>query len=209
MGITKTIVQGSTMAQRAAEILAYLQDKASSFFDSITADNDGNISCVVSGVTALYLPYESSEKLRIEIANGDSFEDYYSGEVKFTTLYDSTNAVMLKTNKWTIAISKNNNNHTVIAATIQSGSSDSTIGYRFADIVDGIEITTTFGEASDYKETISKESPMTAFLPVVFDSGFYSEWLLTTPYSEYVGTSGILTSGGTQYGYDGAIAIKG
>lgn len=209
MALTKYLVHGSTMAQRADEILEFLQTHATDYFDTISADEDGNITCYVGEVPALYLPYENDEKLKVTIANDDSFEDYYAGEVVFSVIYYSSHGIMLKSTNWTIAIGKNNNGHTVIVFPAQSGSANTTIGYRFADIVDGIAITTTFGESSDYKETISKTTPMTAIIPTVFDSGFYCDGLLLTIYSEYPGISGILTIGDTQYGYDGAVALRG
>lgn len=209
MALTKYLVHGSTMAQRAEEILEFLQTNATEYFDTISADEDGNITCYVGDIPALFLPYQSGKKLKVTISNDDSFEDYYAGEVVFSVIYYSSHGIMMKSANWTIAISKNNNNHTVIVFPSQSGASSTTIGYRFADIVDGIEITTTFGEASDYKETISKTTPMTAIIPIVFDSGYYCDGLLLTIYSEYPAISGILTIGDTQYGYDGAVALRG
>lgn len=209
MALQKYLVHGSTMAQRAVEILDWLQTNATDYFDTISADADGNITCYVGDIPALFLPYDSAKKLKVTIANDDSFQDYYAGEVVFSTIYYSEYGIMLKSANWTIAISKNNIGHTVIVFPSQSGSANTTIGYRFADIVDGVAITTTFGESSDYKETISKTTPMTAIIPTVFDSGYYCENLVLTIYSEYPGISGILSIGDTQFGYDGAIALRG
>lgn len=212
MSIIKTIFTGTTQAQRAAEMLSYLQTYAADYFDSITkVQSSDNIGCYIDDVEVLLLPYSSGAYLKIGLVNGAYMETFSAGEVAFTIAYRSENGVMLKNNSTTLVISKNDIGHTVLCTSLHLGSESSgTSGYRFADTVDGVNITTPFGVASSRYSTIAKSAALTATVPAVFDSGHYSEGLCITPYSEYVGIGGILTtSGGIQYAYDGAIALKG
>ena len=212
MGIIKTIFTGATQAQRAAEMLSYLQTYAAGYFDSIEkVQLYDDIGCYIDGVEVLLLPYRSGAYLKIGLVNGTYIENFSTGEVAFTTAYRSENGIMLKNSSATLVISKNDIGHTVLCTSLHLGSeSGGTSGYRFADAVDGVAVTTPFGVASNRFSTIAKSAPLTATVPAIFDSGHYSEGLCITPYSEYVGIGGILTtSGGIQYAYDGAIALKG
>lgn len=212
MSIIKTIITGATQAQRAAEVLDYLQTYAADYFDSIEKGQVyDDISCYIDGVEVLRLPYGSNHGLKIGLTNG-TYLEAGSSEVQFTAAYRSPNGIMLKGNTGRIVvISKNEIGHTVLCTVMHMDSEPSgTSGYRFADVVDGVGVTAPFGTASSYHGTIAHSASLTALVPAAFDSGHYSEGLAITPYSEYAGTSGILTtSGGIQYAYDGAIALKG
>ena len=211
MSIIKTLITGNTTAQRAAEVLSYLQTYAADYFDSIEKDQSyDDISCYIDDVEVLRLPYGSNQGLKIGLTNG-TYLVSGSSEVQFTTAYRSPNGIMLKGNTGRIVvISKNEIRHTVLCTVAHMESESSgTAGYRFADVVDGVGITTPFGVSSSYYGTIAHSASLTALVPAVFDSGHYSEGLCVTPYSEYAGTGGIFTINGTQYAYDGAIALKG
>lgn len=211
MAVIKTVFTGTTTEQRAAEMLAYLQANASGFFDSITADATGNISCIIDGITALYLPYPTGN-ITITIKNGGTISDYSSGVIAFSVGYHSTYGIMLISNERTFAVAKNDLGHTVIAGILRTSSNSSSYGVRFADFSDGVSITTPWGynnSTSGAKTVFSRSADLTAVVPCVFAGGHYSEGLCITPFSEYAGSAGILNLNGVQYGYDGGLALKG
>lgn len=211
MAVIKTVFTGTTTEQRAAEMLAYLQANASGFFDSITADETGNISCIIDGITALYLPYPTGN-YTFTIKNGNTFSDVGSGVIPFKVGYHSTYGILLQSNDRTCAVAKNELGHTVLVGIFKTTSASSSFGYRFADFTDGASITTPWkynNSATEAKTVCARPADLTAIVPCVFSGGHYSEGLCITPFSEYAGSAGILDLNGVQYGYDGALALRG
>ncbi len=211
MAVIKTVFTGTTTEQRAAEMLAYLQANASGFFDSITADATGNISCIIDSITALYLPYPTGN-YTFTIKNGETFSDVGSGVITFNVGYHSTYGILLQSNDRTCAVAKNELGHTVLVGIFKTTSSSSSFGYRFADFTDGTIIKAPWGynnAAAAAKTVCARSADLTAIVPCVFSGGHYSEGLCVTPFSEYAGSAGILDLNGVQYGYDGALALKG
>lgn len=211
MAVIKTVFTGTTTEQRAAEMLAYLQANASGFFDSITADETGNISCVIDNVTALYLPYPTGN-YTFAIKNGTTFSDFNSGAILFNVGYHSTYGILLQGDTRTCAVAKNELGHTVLVGIFRTTSNSSSYGYRFADFTDGTIINAPWGynhSAAEAKTVCARSADLTAIVPCVFSGGHYSEGLCVTPFAEYAGSPGLLDLNGTQYGYDGALALKG
>lgn len=212
MAITKTIFTGSTSAQRSAEMLAYLQANAANFFDDITADSNGNISCTIDGVTAILLPYVSGTYLTVKLKNDVSIQAKFSNDMEFVKGYHSSNGIMLTGKGVTIAVSVNNAGSPVIAVKFRTDSTNGYYSYNFGDFSQGVTWTHPWignTDSGSVESLVAKSAALTVFVPCVFDSALYSESLGITPYSEYAKTECILDLNGVQYAYDGALALKG
>ena len=73
MAISKKTFTGTTLEAQSAEMLAWLTENAAEYFDSITADSSGNISCKIGGDPALDLGFSGSVPLyTVYLQNGVS-----------------------------------------------------------------------------------------------------------------------------------------
>lgn len=75
--------------------------------------------------------------------------------------------------------------------------------FMAADMINSDKIDTT-----NFKSTRTKLCDITALAPLCFPSGTYAPKVFVTPYSQYVGYTGIIDLNGTKYAYDGYVALE-
>lgn len=74
MAIEKTMFTGQTLAAQKSELLAYLQENAADYFDTIEADASGNISCYVGETVALLIGMDGTTARKVTLANDNAVQ---------------------------------------------------------------------------------------------------------------------------------------
>lgn len=225
MAIVKTTFTGTTLADNAPEVLSYLQTNATDYFDSITADEGGNVSCIIDGVTVLYLGFDGTAVTSISLANGTSVSATDSGTTYYTKAYKTSNGIMLvDAGGRNIVICKSNHDTTSIIACIRSGSISSTSHYLyFGDIANNATWYHPLSSKSTAKYVRDSyvmvyAAEFTSLTNVILGDGgtLAKNVYMTSPYTEReasaAGSPNIivqqLTINNKNYLYDGLIAIE-
>ena len=232
MAIVKTTFTGATLAAQAPELLAYLQANASGFFDEITADGDGNISCYVGDTIALLIGMDGTTTRKITLANGAYVETVgvVSADNPRSVTFDyakkigagtgTANGILLvaksaflnsiDAGKMTFFITKNETGDTCIFGYIQTTTSAaSTATYFFADIKNDNTIFKPLSSTSYAgRSALSKTMTTTALTPVVFNGGHYAPKAYIATFNQYALTECDLNIGGKSYISDGVCVLS-
>lgn len=87
MGLSCKYFNGSASTSQKTEVLEWIQNNASDYFDTITADDYGTISCTIDGVLALKFGFTSSNS-RLKIYKmSDSETPAYTSTATETNKY--------------------------------------------------------------------------------------------------------------------------
>ena len=229
MAIVKTMFVGTTLAAQASELLTYLQANTNAFFDTISADSDGNISCYVGETAALIIGMDGTTTRKVTLKNGASIEvsstaGTSAGTVPKSTLFryakKTANGVLLVTYAGTIGgsevgatttfITKNENGDTVIYGYFQTtNNSTNTATYFFADIDNDTTIFTPLtNTAYVNRGQLSHSAPTTALTPVIFSGGHYAPKAYIATFNQFALTECDININGRSYASDGVCVLS-
>ncbi len=226
MSIIKTVFTGSTLAAQQSELLNYLETNATDYFDEISADSSGNISCYVGETVALLIGMDGTTARRVTLTNGTYVEltSVTTASNPRSALFKcgkkTANGILLvaassmigsyNAGSTTIFITRNENNETCILGYFQeTNNQSSTATYFFADIKNDNSIfkpltNTTYSNLSQ----LSRSAPMTALTPVIFNGGHYAPKAFVTTFNQFALTEADLSINGKSYTTDGVIALE-
>jgi hypothetical protein len=225
MAIEKTIFTNSTLSTQAPELLAYLQQNAAQYFDEITADASGNISCTYDGVTALLIGMDGTTQRKVTLANG-TYAQCYTSASATTTLSEvfeygkvAAGGVMLATKPMKVLgsnvgrmfffITKNEHDDTVIFGLMFTGESSTLLTYYFADIHNDATIFKPLdGVAKTAVSQLSHDAPLTALTRVIFSGGHYAPKAYINTFSQFALTEADLNINGKSYASDGICSLE-
>lgn len=219
MAIGKYYFNQITPEENAADVLAWLQENAADYFDEFSKTtphtNDWRITCKVGDTAALEFntsynaPSSTYPNLIITLENGATDEsangadEYAYDTVKYA--FKTSGGICLYINdSRMIFITKSSENTTAvyvkwIAWNYTNGDA---VAFRAADLINSQAICTTCFEQK------TEQNDITELAPLVFPRGTFAPNLYFTPYSQYVGQTGIIDVNGTRYVYDGYVAMK-
>lgn len=217
MAIVKTIFVGTTLATQKEELLEYLQTNAADYFDEITADADGNISCKVGNTVALMIGMDGTTKRRVILSSGNYIETAGAGAISAPFSYGkkTANGLLLRTyaielngtgvGAMFLFICKNENGDTCIFGDFKTGvSSGSSTTYFTADIKNDSTILKLIdGDNTSARSSLSKSATVTALTPLIFSNGHYAPKAFFGTFNQYALTECDLNINGKSYVSDG------
>ena len=220
MAIVKTVFDVSSLALNAADVFAFLNANKSGWFDSVTQDASGNITCTADGVDCLELGLDGSKRnITITAANNTTAHDdatNYHWEYGYVTskgimLYSKRQGTYVAGRDISVFITKNDSGDIAIVS-IWEGYSSNQMDFVVADIFNG-SVTYLYDGSSVLIATNPAPimpSGVTTFTPIALTTGgtSYTPDLFFTLFAQYRFTPSVLTIGGTQYVYDGRIALR-
>lgn len=223
MSIVKTTFTGSTLNAQKTEVLSYLQANAAEYFDEITADSNGNISCMVGETTALLIGMDGATRRKVTLANGSSIAVGDSQDSNWSTLFrygkKTSKGVMLvtapgvkqgaTTGPIILFISKNENGDTCILGTMPVGAYNTPTEYFGADIKNDASIYAYIsGVAWSARSQLSRSAPVTALTPAIFSGGHYAPNVFLTTFNQFALTEADLNINSVSYATDGVMALQ-
>lgn len=229
MAIVKTAFTGQTLAAQAPELLAYLQENAADYFDTIEADASGNISCYVGETVALLIGMDGTTTRQVTLANGqyirmDTNAASTSGILPYKTLFSYakklTNGILLVTaagsiqnlnvGKASFFITKNELNDTIIAGYMQTtNTASNTATYFGADIKNDATIYNYIrGVSWENRSQLSRSSPITALTPAIFSGGHYAPKAYIATFNQFALTECDININGKSYASDGVCMLS-
>ena len=219
MAIVKTVFDVSSQALNAADVFAFLNANKSGWFDSVTQDTSGNITCTVDGVDCLKLGFDGSKRnITITTANNTTGTDNntnYRWEYGYVTskgimLYSKRQAANVVNRDISLFITKNDSGDIAIVS-IWDGYNSNQAVFVVADIFNG-DVTQIYNGTVLTANDPFPISPsgVTTFTPIALTNNniSYTPDLFFTLFSQYCYIPSVLTIGGTQYVYDGRIALR-
>lgn len=220
MAITKTVFTATTQAGNAAEVYAFLNANKAGYFDSVTQDESGNITCTVGGVDCLKLGFDGNAKsVRITAANGTVSQnnwgvrrwEYAYATSKGLWLYSNILVGYVSPNPVSVFITKTDTDDTAIVAVYDADSSQNE-SFVTADVLNN-SVVVRYTGAGIYSSNAAKiifTSGVTTLTQIPLTTGgvSYTPYLYFTQFSQYPFIPSILTVGTTQYVYDGRIALR-
>ena len=223
MAIVKTTFTGQTLAAQASELLAYLQENAADYFDTIEADASGNISCSVGETVALLLGMDGTTARKVTLANGNSVQCVNGSFVSTNAALwqyakKTANGVLLvsvalmnsSTNygKTVFFITKNEGGDTCIVGAVTNGEiSHVQRTYFFADIKNDSTIFTPVSNVADFS-TLSRSMTATSLTPVVFNGGHYAPKAYIATFNQFALTECDISINGKSYASDGVCVLS-
>lgn len=216
MAIIKTTFSAITQAGNASEVLAWLQSNASEYFDSITADASGNITCMIGDTPAIKLGFDGTTKTSFTLKNGVSMTHYYARTTEFfkAAIKTSKGIHLIPNNEEyhsinELFICKSDAGTTAFLSKFQYG--DYTYGntYHSADFENSPSIMNFTYTDGNNNYVVDKSIPAscTSLAHVVFDGGFFAPDLFIVPFSQFVDTRCIYSIGNKKYSSNGFIAL--
>lgn len=207
MAITRTDFTGTTQAANAPEVLAWLQANAAEYFDTIAADENGNVSCKIGETTVLLLGFDGNTSSQVTLINGTSITHHEKND-RFTYAIKTSNGVYLNSyNFGSVFITKSNKGTTAVAWNFKTSMDN--YGYLFADFTYSPDFYRPIAGSWDVaRNTWVHAAPLTALTPAVFNGGCYAPNLFITTLSEYTLIKCIFSIDGTEYASDGVLALK-
>ena len=145
MAITKTVFDVSSQALNAADVFAFLNANKSGWFDSVTQDASGNITCTADEVDCLKLGFDGSMRnITITAANNTTGTDNnttYRWEYGYVTskgimLYSKRQAANVVNRDISLFITKNDSGDIAIVS-IWDGYNSNQAVFVVADIFNG------------------------------------------------------------------------
>lgn len=219
MAIVKTTFTGQTLAAQKAELLAYLQENAADYFDTIEADSGGNISCYVGETVALLIGMDGTTARKVTLANNNAIQSYSGSYANpNTTLWQyakkTANGVLLVSasmnayGKIIYFITKNENGETCIMGAVTHGDrSSNPRSYFFADIKNDTTIFTPLSNVGDFS-TLSRSMTTTSLTPVVFNGGHYAPKTYIATFNQFALTECDVNINGKSYASDGVCMLS-
>ena len=219
MAIVKTTFIGQTLAAQASELLAYLQENAADYFDTIEADANGNISCYVGETVALLIGMDGTTARKVTLANGNAVQSVngsYASPNAALWQYakKAANGVLLVSasmgeyGKVVFFITKNENGETCITGAMTNGDrSGSPLTYFFADIKNDTTIFTPIVNVADFS-TLSRSMTATSLTPVVFNGGHNAPKLFIATFNQFALTECDVNINGKSYASDGVCVLS-
>lgn len=214
MAIVKTTFTGQTLAAQATELLAYLQANAADYFDTISADESGNITCYVGETAALLIGMDGTTTRKVTLKNGNNIQCNLSSAFSLLWSYakKTANGVLLVSANTTIVflITKNENDDTCIIgnlATVNAVSNN--LSYFFADIKNDSSIFTPVSNVSRSGfSALSKSAATTSLTPAIFNSGHYVPKMYVATFNQFALTECDININGKSYASDGVCMLS-
>lgn len=219
MAIVKTTFIGQTLAAQKPELLAYLQENAADYFDTIEADSSGNISCYVGETVALLIGMDGTAARKVTLVNNNAIQAYsgsYANPNAALWQYakKTANGVLLVSvslgdhGKVIFFITKNENGETCIMGSVTHGDRGSNPrSYFFADIKNDTTIFTPLLNVGDFS-TLSRSMATTALTPVVFNGGHYAPKAYIATFNQFALTECDISINGKSYASDGVCILS-
>lgn len=226
MAIVKTIFTGQTLEAQAPALLAYLQANATNYFDTITADENGNVSCYVGETAALLFGMDGTTTRKVSLSNGqyvettaEASESNTARTVLIKYAKKTSNGIMivtkdtkcsnLDTGAITLVISKDESGDTCIIGRIQAGTQSSDLIHVFAaDIKNDATIFKPLITNKAGLGGLSHQAPISAFTSVGFTSAHYAPKVFFTTFSQFAAVECDVTKNGKSYATDGYFALS-
>lgn len=226
MAIVKTIFTGQTLAAQKPELLAYLQENAADYFDTIEADASGNISCYVGSTVALFISMDGTSSRKVSLANGVYVETTlgasdsntartvtfkYAKKTSYGVMLVSNNTKCLAASTGPIVfiITKDESGDTVIIGRIQTGTEGSHYITMFsADIKNDATMFKPITNTSlSGIEPFSQQANISAFTCVGCTSAHYAPKAFFTTFNQFAHIECDLSLNGKSYASDGYFAL--
>ena len=208
MAINKTIFTADRVAQKG-EIFNWLKANAEDYFDEISQNADGNISCRLESGAELLFMFDTSAaicKITSKTQQSASIFSSSSGNAYTKAGIVTSNGIMLISNagssslKNIMIISKTNNGSTAILTFHRESSGVSNQQNYFIDLDNDSECLT--------KNFQIISVPATSLAPVCFASGNYCEHVFMTLFSQFTNSSCIMQINDKKYAYGGYLALE-
>lgn len=207
MAINKTIFTADRTAQKG-EIFNWLKANAEDYFDEISQNADGNISCrLENGAELLFMFDTSTTVYKIISKTGNTQGIYANVSAPYTEAgIVTSNGIMLISYSFAstdniVIISKTNSGATSVSAYGKTSSSINTLFQAFIDLDNDVNwMTKNFQTIFD--------TPVTSLAPVCFASGNYCEHVFMTIFSQFVNSPCIMQINGKKYAYGGYLALE-
>lgn len=223
MSIIKTTFTGSTLNAQKTEVLNYLQANAADYFDEITADSNGNISCMVGETTALLIGMDGATQRKVTLANGSYIAVGSAQDTNWSTLFrygkKTSKGVMLITAAGTkqgattgpiiLFITKNETGDTCILGTMPKDAYNTPTTYFGADIKNDASIYAYISEVAwSARSQLSRSAPVTALTPAIFSGSHYAPNVFLATFNQFSLTEADLSINGVSYATDGVMALQ-
>ena len=227
MAIVKTTFTGQTLAAQATELLTYLQANAANYFDTISADGDGNITCYVGETAALLIGMDGTTTRKVTLANGQYIQttsgDTAGGNTVHAALFryakKTANGILLATNEGKVSavnagytfffIAKNENSDTCILGTLAAGTYQNPTYYFGADIKNDTSIYNYISNVTwANRAQLSHSAPVTALTPAIFSGGHYAPKAFIGTFSQFALTECDVNINGKSYASDGVCMLS-
>lgn len=217
MAIIKTVFDGMTAAQKSANMLAFLQANKTGYFDSVTADANGNISCYVGEICALKFGFDGSTKdIGFTLSNGVSVSSYTANPTAWAYGIKADGGIFLynvpSSNPTGVKLFIGRSDADTLAFAVTAAISSSSIRAFTIDFEGtGVFPILASGTFAELAGKVSTERAATSLCPLALDleTQRYTPKLFFVPFSQYQGQMCELTLGGKSYFYDGIFAMEG
>lgn len=220
MSIEKMIFQNTYSAGTAArdELLLWLQNNASDYFDEIVGYTDSELATAgikmkINNVDVIDISPSANKVTTIQLCNGATVAGY-DGTIRWGVAYKTNNGIVLfdttSDRNLPMFITKGVSGNTLCFTCVKT--SNSGFYYYGFDFVNGTTVYDLCGRFSSYQELRSKVGRVagaTSLTPIIFgEGGDYSEGLYLAAFTEsYASTRCIIDVNGVKYVFDGAIAL--
>lgn len=227
MAIEKTMFTGQTLAAQAPKLLAYLQENAADYFDTIEADASGNVSCYVGETVALLIGMDGTTTRQVTLANGQNIHttsgDTGGGNTMHAALFryakKMANGILLATAEGKILggnvgdtflfITKNELGDTCILGTLAAGTYQTPCFYFGADIKNDATIYNYISNVTwANRAQLSRSAPTTSLTPAIFSGGHYAPKAYIATFNQFALTECDVNINGKSYASDGVCMLS-
>lgn len=227
MAITKTMFTGTTLATQAAELLNYLQSNAADYFNEISADENGNVSCYVGDTVALLIGMDGTTTRKVTLSNGQNLQTTSGDTGGGNTMHAALFRYAKKTSKGVLLataegkkqgavvgctyffITKNEIGDTCILGTLAVGAYQTPTYYFGADIRNDASIYSYISNVSwANRVQLSRSAPVTALTPAIFSGGHYTPNAFIATFNQFALTECDLDISGKSYVSDGVCVLS-
>lgn len=223
MAISKTVFTGTSKSTQAPEVLTWMQANATNFFDSITANENGDITCTYDGTAALVLGFyynsadvgAATRDATLRLANGTTLATQASNLIWDYGVATSTGIILVSRGasndiKTYLYVTKTDKGNTAIFITCNT--TDNYGHFHGGDIKNSLNWADYFGRYDDIMTVVpvwSSSASLTTLTPVCIN-GYpaYTPNLYYMRFSEYPGIAGKLSINGSDYYSTGYLALK-
>lgn len=204
----------TTMLANYSEILAYLQANATDYFTSIAGDDDNHtITCNVGETAKLVLNFNSSNTFQstgytVYLENGTSYQARLS--VIGKAVKTSCGIMLFMRDDYTLTITKNNENTTVLIADayINPSGGSGLAAYDFLNSLAQTSVGGTTNSAAGLHSLVSAKAGHTTPVPFCFDGTTYTENAVLLLFNNLNNVACRINIDGEAYVCDGAVALK-
>lgn len=223
MAITKTVFTGTSKTAQAPEVLAWMQANATDFFDSITANENGDITCTYEGTAALVLGFyynaasisTSTRDATLRLSNGNTVATETRDLIWDYGVATSTGFILVSRGasndiKTYLYVTKTDEGNTAIFITCNT--TDNYGHFHGGDIKNSLNWADYFGREDDIMTAVpiwSSQASLTTLTPVCINGhSAYTPNLYYMRFSEYPGIAGKLSIDAVEYYSTGYLALK-